>query len=207
MTSTTPTDVDQASMPLPSSVPRVTLGVVGVALAANAVALGAPLFLDARDYSQVADSGLHLAHYVVWTACLVALSQLYPALGGLRGRDGRALPVAVLRLAGAGAALAACATFVQTFVNPYLAAHDPALLDSAPDAILLVPLLATSAAAMVGTAAFGIAGGLRRVIPMPAAVLLVLGGLVIPVLGPVSNLFVGAGLVWVAAGAGSRVRP
>jgi hypothetical protein len=174
------------------------LGAIGAALMGNGLLLGTQLFFDSRDYSQVATGGLHLAHYVVWTACLVALSQLYPRLGALRGRTGSVLPGTVLVLAGVGAALDACARFVSAFVTPYLAERQPGLVDSAPDAILLVPLLACGVVAMVGTAALGVSAWRRRVFPRPAAALLVVGGVAIPVLGPISNVLLGMALVWVS---------
>jgi hypothetical protein len=180
------------------------LTLTGAALAGNGLLLGTQLFLDARDYSVVAAGELHLAHYVVWTACLVALSQLYPRLGVLTGRSGSTLPSAVLALAGVGAALDACARFVSAFVTPYLAARNPALVDSAPDAVLLVPLLATGVVAMAGTAALGVSAWRRQVFPRPAAALLVLGGVAIPALGPVSNVLLGVALAWIGIAARRR---
>jgi hypothetical protein len=165
-----------------------TLAVVGGALAANGLLLGSQLFLDARAYSEAAGSWVHLAHYVVWTGCLVALSQLYPRLRGLPGP--------VLALAGVGVALDACARFVSAFVTPYLADHQPALVDDAPDPILLVPLLATGIVAMAGTVALAVAAWRRRLAPRAALVLMLLGGLAIPAIGPLSNVLLGAGLVW-----------
>lgn len=175
----------------------VGLALTGVVFALNGLVLGTQLFLDPRDYSQIASSNLHLVHYLVWTACLVAMTQLYPRLGSLRSRSGAALPGTVLALAGVGAALDACSRFVSAFVTPYLAGRAPGLVDSAPDAILLVPLLASGVFAMAATAALGATAWRRRVFPRPAAVLLVLGGVAIPVLGPVSNVLLGLALVWI----------
>lgn len=175
----------------------VGLAVTGAVFTVNGLVLGTQLFLDPRDYSQVAGSTLHLVHYIVWTACLVALTQLYPRLGSVKGRSGATLPGAVLALAGAGAALDACSRFVSAFVTPYLAGRAPGLVDSAPDAILLVPLLATGVFAMAATAALGATAWRRRIFPRPAALLLVLGGVAIPVLGPVSNVLLGLALVWI----------
>ena len=188
--STTPVPVvgHRAGVPL-------GLAATGAVLAANGLLLGSQLFLDSRDYSQVALGSTHLAHYLVWTLCLVALSQLYPRLASLRSVDGKALPAAVLVLAGVGAGLDACTRFVSAFVTPYLAERQPSLVDSAPDAILLVPLLATGVVAMIGTAALGVTAWRRRVFPRAAAVLLVVGGVAIPVLGPVSNVLLGFALV------------
>jgi len=206
---TGPAHLGQQPSDQPSAVPRVVLGVVGALLAVNAVVLAPLLFFDTQDYSEVAGTTVHLAHYVVWTACLVALSQLFPLLGGLRGRDGRGVPATVLRTAAVGAALAACAQFVTAFVNAFLADVAPHLLDTAPDAVLLVPLIVVTAVAGLAVAAFGIVGGTRRALSAPAAVLIVVSGVALPVLGPLSNALLGLGLVlvaWRGRWAGSGVR-
>lgn len=184
----------------------VALGLVitGAVLAANGTALGSPLLLDSRSYSEVAAGGLHLAHYTVWFLCLVALTQLYPRMESLPGRSGRGLPALVTMLAGVGAALDASARFVSAFVSPYLAARQPFLMDNPPDAILLVPLLATGVLAMAFTATLAVVGLRRGVFPVPAGVLMLLGAVAIPVLGPVSNLLLGAGLVWIGSAARRR---
>jgi hypothetical protein len=174
----------------------VALTVTGAALALNAGVLGSRLFFDSRDYSEVASTPLHLVHYVVWTACLVALSQLYPRIVALRGPTGPGIARGVLTLAAVGAALDACSRFVQAFVNPYLAAHQPALLDTAPDSVLLVPLLGTGVVAMVGIAAMGVLGWRRAVLPRPLAVLLIIGAVAIPVIGPMANVPFGVALAW-----------
>lgn len=184
-------------------VPRA-LTTTGVVLAGNGLLLGSQLFLDSRDYSTVAVGTVHLAHYVVWTACLLALSQLYPRLGSLAGPDGRRLPEAVLVLAGVGAALDACTRFVSAFVTPYLAERAPVLVDQAPAAILLGPLLGAGVVAMIATAAVGIFAWRRRVFPRPAAVLLALGGVAIPAIGPLSTVLVGIALAWVGLSARTR---
>ena len=193
------TTLSTPTMPVATRRPGVVvaLAVTGTVLAANGLLLGSRLFLDARDYSEVAGTPLHLAHYVLWTACLVALSQLYPRLGVLRGAGGAAIPTWTLALAGAGAALDACARFVSAFVTPYLADRSPALVDTTPDAVLLVPLLATGVVAMAGTAALGVVAWRRRVVSPAQAVLLVLGGVAIPLLGPVSNVLLGGALAWI----------
>jgi len=175
--------------------------VVGALFAGNGALLGSQLLGDSRDYSVTAAGTVHLVHYGLWVVCLVALSQIYPRLDVLRGRTGRVLPTPVLALAGAGAVLDACARFVSAFVAPYLAERQPQLMDSPPDAILLVPMFATSVVAMVATAALAVVGLRRRVFPRGAAALLFLGAVAIPVLGPVSNVLLGVALVWIGSAA------
>ncbi len=197
------TTISPTRAAVPTQLTGVTAGLMltGAVLAANGALLGSQLLTDPRDYSEVAGGTLHLAHYVLWVLCLVTLTQLYPRLGGLPGSTGRAIPAWVLALAGAGAALDACARFVSAFVTPYLAAREPGLVDSPPEAVLLVPLLATGVLAMAATATLAVVGMRRRVFPRPAAVLLLLGGVAIPLLGPVSNVLLGLALVWIGSAA------
>ena len=182
------TDTDRRS--------AVAVTVTGAALALNGAVLGSRLFFDSRDYSEVASTRLHLVHYLVWTACLVALSQLYPRIAALRGPTGSGIARGVLTLAAVGAALDACSRFTVAFVNPYLAAHQPALLDTTPDAVLLVPLLATGVVAMVGVAAMGVVAWRRMVLPRTLAVLLIVGAVAIPAIGPLANVPLGVALAW-----------
>lgn len=172
------------------------LTLAGAALCALGVGLGPLMMFDSRPYSELSATPQHLVHYAVWTACLVALSQIYPRLAGLTGPHGRSVSMAAATAAGVGAALDACARFLLAFVNPYLSAHEPALLDTAPDAILLVPTLCAGVAAMVGVTWLGVSGWRAKVFPRPAVVLLVVGALAIPALGPLSNVLLGAALVW-----------
>ncbi|AEG44457.1 hypothetical protein [Isoptericola variabilis] len=179
----------------------VALAGAGGLLAVNGLTLGPRMMFDPRPYSEIAGTGAHLVHYVVWTVALVALSQIYPRLADVRGTAGRTLPAPVLVLAGAAAALDACARFVLAFVNPFLVTHAPELLDTPPDAVLLVPTLGAGVLAMVATVAFGVAAWRRRVFPRAAVVLLVVGAVAIPAVGPLSNVLVGSGLVWAALAA------
>jgi hypothetical protein len=174
----------------------IAVTVAGAALAINGAVLGSRLFFDSRDYSEIASTRLHLVHYLVWTACLVALSQLYPRFAALRGPTGAGISRGVLTLAAVGAALDACSRFTLAFVNPYLASHQPALLDTTPDAVLLVPLLGTGVVAMVGVVALGVLGWRRSVLPPSLAVLLVVGAVAMPVIGPMANVPFGAALAW-----------
>lgn len=189
----------------PNSAPNLrALTLTGAGLLALGVGLGPYMMFDSRPYSELSATPQHLVHYAVWAACLVALSQIYPRLAGLTGPHGRSVSVAAATAAGVGAALDACARFMLAFVNPFLAAHEPALLDSAPDAILLVPTLGVGVAAMVGVIWLGVSGWRAQVFPRPAVVLLVVGSLAIPVMGPLSNAFVGAALMWCGIAASRR---
>lgn len=202
-TAATTDPVASTSTSHPSHPGLTGLTVSGAALLVLGVGLGPVMMFDSRPYSELAATPLHLAHYAAWTLCLVALSQVYPRLAGLAGPRGR-VSTAAATAAGVGVALDACARFVLAFVNPYLAAHEPALLDTTPDAILLVPALAASVAAMVGTIWLGVSGWRARAFPRPGVALLVLGSVAIPALGPLSNILLGAALMWCGMAARRR---
>lgn len=178
------------------------LSITGGVLLALGVALGPIMLFDPRPYSELATTTAHLVHYAIWTACLVALSQLYPRLGGMHARraEHRVSAVAAT-VAAIGVALDACARFSLAFFNPMLANHVPYLLDTPPDAVLLVPSIAAGLVAMVGTVWLGVSGWRARVFPRPAVALLLLGAIAIPAIGPLSNILVGAALVWIGVAA------
>lgn len=182
----------------------IAVSVVGAALVVNGL-FGAMLFFDSRPYSVVVGTAVHNLHYIVWTAALIAMSQIWPRLSRWTSATGRSIPFAVVTLAGVGAALSACAQFAEAFFIPFIGRHMPALLDAPPETGLLVPFLGAGVVAMVGTAAVAVFGFSRRVFPRAAAVLLFVGAVAIPVIGPLSNLLVGAALVWI--GISRRGRP
>ena len=177
------------------------LSVSGGVLLALGAALGPIMMFDPRPYSELAGTSAHLVHYAIWTACLVALSQLYPRLGGMHAGAGRRVSAVAATVAAVGVALDACARFALAFFNPLLANHEPYLLDTAPDAVLLVPSIGAGLVAMIGTVWLGVSGWRARVFPRPAAVLLVIGAITIPAIGTLSNILVGAGLAWIGVAA------
>ena len=196
-TLTTRTPADAFDSAVRSRPTLRALTVVGAALLVLGATLGPLMIFDSRPYSELSATPQHLAHYAIWTACLVALSQIYPRLAGLEGSSGRRVSAVAATVAAVGAALDACSRFLLAFVNPFLAAHEPALLDTAPDAILLVPSLGAGVVAMVGVIWLGVSGWRARVFPRFAVVLLVIGSLAIPAIGPLSNALVGGGLLWI----------
>jgi hypothetical protein len=182
----------------------LSLTATGAVLTALGVTLGPFMMFDARPYSELSGTATHLLHYAIWTGCLIALSQLFPRLAGLRVEGGRGISTVAATIAGVGAALDACARFCLAFVNPLLAEHAPALLDTPPDAVLLVPTIGAGVVAMVGVIWLGASGWRARVFPRPAVVLLIVGAVAIPVIGPLSNALVGAALVWIGLAASAR---
>ena len=171
----------------------------GVVLAVNAVVLGAPLFLDSRPFSEIAVTPLHFAFWSIQLAGLVVLSQVYPRLHVLEGPDGRRLPEWALWLLGVGVVLDAATRFLEAFAVPAMADAHPGFIDNTPPAMLLVPLLGAGVVHMAGLLALGVYAFRRRILPRPAAVLIAVGGLAVPTIGPVAGLLLGAGLAWAGA--------
>jgi hypothetical protein len=162
------------------------------------------MMFSSSPYSELSGTTGHLVHYAVWTACLIALSQLYPRLAGMSLTPGRRISTVAATVAAVGVALDACGRFVLAFVNPMLAEHEPSLLDTTPDAVLLVPLLGGGVVAMVGTVWLAVSGRRAGVFPRTSTVLLILGAVMIPAIGPLSTVVLGAALVWIGLGAGRR---
>ena len=182
------------------------LTLTGGILLGLGLVLGSTIMFDPRPYSEISATTAHTVHYAIWVACLVALSQLYPRLAGLSARPGRAISAAAATAAGVGAALDACARFMLAFVNPVLAEHAPDLLDTPPDAILLVPTIGVGVVAMVGVVWLAVSAAMAGVVPRAAAALLAIGAVAIPAAGPLSNVLVGAALVWFGIAAKRRAR-
>lgn len=188
--------LDSPRLQAPVRSTALALVAIGAVLAVAGAALGSQMFFDARPYSAIATSATHPIFYVMWTACLIALSQVYPRLASLRGGSGLTIGPVIATAAGVGAALDACARFVEAMVVPYLGRHAPELLDTPPDTALLVPLLATGVVAMLTTGTLAVVGLRRRVLPVGPAVMLVVGAVALPAIGPLSTVLIGAALAW-----------
>jgi hypothetical protein len=194
-----PQQVDQPA----DVVPRTTLvamGVSGVVLLLNAGLLGSRLLFDSRPFSAAAVEGTHLLFWTIQLAALVALAQVYPRLGRLV-RGGRRLPELALTLAGVGVVLDAATRFLEAFAVPVLAERYPEFVDNTPPAMLLVPLLGAGVVHMVGLLALAWAAFARGIFPRPAAVLIGVGGVAVPAIGPLAGVLLGAGLAWAARSA------
>jgi hypothetical protein len=127
---------------------------------------------------QPADNALHSVKYVI---ALLALFTLLLALTGLYLRQAEAagrLGVAGYLVAFLGTLLVAGDWWYESFVAPRIAAVAPEVMTGAITGSLLVGAAATFGLFALGWTLFGIATVRARVYPRPAAVLLVIGGLV-----------------------------
>lgn len=175
---------------------------VGVLMLANGLVIGAPwlisewtsatevTFLDSvADWRYVAFNYLYLAALIVFIAAA-------PTLATWVGRDGRSLPSWLVPAMAAAAALQACTLFTQAVVSPFLLEIAPIALtteDGGAFAIIMSAIWIVWIAALI---TFGVIGWRRKVVPVPAALLLIVGSLVIPIFGAIGSILVGAALAW-----------
>jgi hypothetical protein len=169
---------------------------VGIVMATNSLFLGTRLMFDGRPFSEVAATLPHLAYNVILLVALAVFSQVLPRLSGVTGAAGRTFPEPVLVLAGGGVFFDACTRFGEAFMVPFISRHAPELLDNTPSTLLMSAMVASWTAYLAGLVALGVTAYRRRIFPRPAAVLLCLGGLSVPAVGPLSGLLIGPALAW-----------
>jgi hypothetical protein len=177
----------------------LALAALGLVMCAGAALLGSRLMLDSRPFSEIGGTAAQVAYNGLLLLLLVGLVLLLPAIGRLPGSDGRTLPRWTLGLVGAGAILDACTRFDQAFTVPFLADHAPELLDQSPASMLMTAMVAAWVVYDVGLVVLGVVAFRRRIFSRSAAVLVAVGGALIPLAGPFAVMVVGGGLAWAGA--------
>ena len=183
--------------------PSAPLTLAGGLLLAS-VAPAVPFFTDPRPFSQVAGSAVHMSLYALTLAGMLALLVAVPRLRSLASPEGRRLPDGVLTTALLATALYAATQFVQVFVAADLADSAPAALDESGD-LMMYGMLGSWLVFLVAWVALGVVGMKRRVLSRSSGVLLIVGAVAQPVIGPLAALPLGLGLLLVARGAGRPV--
>jgi hypothetical protein len=182
--------------------PSVPLALAGGLLLASLVP-AVPFFLDPSPFREVAGTGIHLSLYGLALAAMLALLVAVPRLGSLTSTDGQRLPDGLLTGALLATALYAATQFVQVSVTPDLADTAPVALDET-GGFTMVALIGSWLLFLVAWVLVAAVGMRRRVLPMPAGVLLVLGAVAQPLIGPLAALPLGAGLLLVARSTATR---
>ena len=190
--------------PEPTRPVTLTLVAAGAVMAANSALFGSRLMLDSRPFPEVAATDTQVVYHAVLLAVLVALIQALPHLSRLTGRDGRTFPRVLLVLVGIGMTLDAGTRVIEGFMVPSLAVDAPHLLDAAPAPLLLTLMVSGWVVYALSLFALGAVAFARRIFPRPAAALVAVGALVIPVIGPFSGLVIGTGLAWAGVAATRR---
>ena len=181
------------------------LAVLGVVLAANGAFGITWLFDGAERFSQTAASWQFATFQRVQLLALVFFVLLVPTLGQLRGRTGRALPIGVLLALAAALVLQAGTVFTMAFVAPFFAGIAPEVMDLENGGSFAIAMSAVWVLFVVAVAAFGISAMRRKVFPLSAGILVVLGGLLTPMLGPVAGIALGSGFLLAAGALRQRV--
>lgn len=172
------------------------LGVTGAVIAGNSLLFGSRLFFDPRPFSEVGGSFEQRAYHLLLLFCLGVLAVTLPRLVSVRGRDGAHVPAALAVATGLAAFYDGGTRFVEAFVVPYLANHAPALLDESPSSGLMIAMMAAWFLTMGTVLALAVVAYRRRVFPRAACVLLAVGAVSVPVLGPLAGILLGSAYAW-----------
>jgi hypothetical protein len=189
-------------MSRPVSVP---LGLADGLLLAS-VAPAVPFFLDPRPFREVAGSGIHLSLYGLTLAAMLALLVAVPRLSGLTAPDGRRLPDGVLTAALVATALYAATQFVQVAITPDLATTAPAALDET-GTFGMIGLMGSWVVFLVAWVLVGVVGMHRRVLSPATGILMIIGAVAQPAIGPLAALPLGVALLLTARAAARAPQP
>jgi len=182
----------------------IALAAIGSALLANG-AWFAPILLSMDPSAKLSEYGGQLPfrlYYYGYLATLVAFVLLVPSFGRLRGRTGRTLPRWLPGLLVIMTVLQIATVYTQAFVVPFLAKVAPVALDHEGIDLFAITMMVIWSGFGLTLVALGVVGSLRRVVPVTTAVVVAVGALVTPILGPVGSILIGGGMVFWA---GSRL--
>jgi MFS family permease len=177
---------------------------VGVLMFANGLLIGAPWLIsewtsatEVTFLDSVAD-WRYVAFNYLYLAALIAFITAAPTLTSWVGRDGRTLPNWLVPVMAAAAALQACTLYTQAVVSPFLLEIAPIALTTEDGGAFAISMSAIWVVWIAALTTLAIIGWRRKVMPMPAALLMIVGSLVIPIFGAIGSILVGAALAWTA---------
>ncbi|WP_022886608.1 hypothetical protein [Glaciibacter superstes] len=176
---------------------------IGAVLFANGLIIGTPWMVDGfvsgdQSFVESVADWRYVAFNYIYLAALIALVALAPSLRTWTGPTGRRLSGWTIPLLAAVAALQACTLFTQAVVTPFLLEVAPVALETQDGGTFQVVMTSIWIAWIAVLCLVAINGWSRRVFPIPAAILLIVGAVVIPVFGPAGSILVGAALAWAA---------
>ncbi len=181
------------------------LALAGLATLAAAPIGGVDDFApDTVPHSVLVTTGEYFAWALLLTLSFPLLAVGIAGLAGHRGAGGRMLGRSALALGLVAAVIGFFQYATHAFVQPAYSVLAPQLIDSPPGGALAVAWLSGLALTVIGLVTFGVSGYRTRVLPRPAAVLIILGSLAFMAPSLASLLF-GGGLLW-AGVAGLRER-
>jgi hypothetical protein len=163
-------------------------------------------FIDPRPFREVAGGAVHLSLYGLTLAAMLALLVAIPRLTELVSADGRRLPPGLLPAVMVTTALNAGTHFVQLFVTPFLADVAPVALDEQQSGMLMFGMVASWVAYLAAWAAVGAVAIRRGVLSWTCGLLLIVGSLTLPVIGPLASVALGAAFLLAARSAARTPR-
>lgn len=176
------------------------LAVAGLFLALSA-GPGIMVFGNSAAFSEIAGTPAHMACYGLALVGLLSLLVAAPRLALLPSGTGRPLPAGLLAAAVVATALNAATVYLQLFVVPDLARVNPEYLDEPAGGLLMVAMVGSWIAYLLAWTGVGVAALRRRAMPVPAAIVLILGAVLQVVIGPLAALPFGVALLLLARAA------
>jgi hypothetical protein len=177
---------------------------VGVLMLVNGLAIGAPWmiseFTSATEVTfldTVGDWRYSAFNYLYLIAVIIFIAAA-PTLRSWVGADGRSLPAWIVPVMAVAAALQACTLFTQAVVSPFLLDVAPVALTTENGGAFEIIMSGIWIAWIAALTTLAVVGWRRRVVSVPAALVIIIGALVIPVFGPIGSILVGGGLAWTA---------
>lgn len=159
---------------------------------------------DTVPHSVLVTTGSYFAWALLLTVSFLLLAIGIAGLAGHRGADGRMLGRTALALALVAAVVGFFQNATHAFVQPAYSVLAPSLIDEPPGGPFAVGWLSGVALMVIGLVTLGVSAYRTRVLPRPAAVLIIVGAVAFP-LPSVATLLFGGGLLW-AGVAGLRDR-
>jgi hypothetical protein len=181
---------------------------VGVLMLVNGLAVGAPWiiseFMSPTEvtFLDTVSDWRYTAFNYLYLAALLGFVAAAPTLLTWRGRGGRTLPSWMVPALVVAATLQACTLFTQAVVTPFLLEVAPIALTTEDGGAFAIIMPAIWIVWIVALVLFAVVGLHRRILPVHAAIAMILGALIIPIFGPIGSILVGAALAW----AGSSLR-
>ncbi|MDQ2697650.1 MAG: hypothetical protein M3Y46_02555 [Actinomycetota bacterium] len=176
--------------------------VIGGLLLLNGLVIGAPMTIseltaghEVTFEESVAD-WRYVAFNAVYLAVLIALVAAMPSLAGWTGRTGRRMPRWIVPAFTVAAALQACTVFTQAVVTPFLLDVAPQALVAEDGGIFAVTMTVVWVTWIVALCTLAVCGIVTKTMPVAASVVMIVGGIIIPVFGPIGSILVGAAFAW-----------
>lgn len=181
---------------------KILLTALGGILLLNGLLGTQWLFDGASHFSETAGSWEFATFQRVYLLCLVLLAVLIPGLREIRAASGTRLSPTVLTALSGAVVLQAGTVFTMAFVAPFYAETAPATLDATNGGSFQLAMTAVWVLFGASLVALGVSAFRTKVLPRSAGLLIIVGAVITPILGPIGSLAIGA--AFLRAGLGLR---